>query len=101
MRYFGKDCKLYGSQIDILKDMKGNEEHLKLSQMASGYFLCEISGFFKDKFNDDIEQYGVVIDEEQDPLSEDSQNAVTMMGKFSSSAIKTCEERSRSSSRER
>ena len=61
--------------------------------MATGYFLCEINGFFKDRFNEDIEQYGVVIDE-QDHLSEDSLNVTTTI-------INKCEERSRSSSRER
>lgn len=61
--------------------------------MATGYFLCDISGFFKEKYDEDIEKYGVVIDE-QDQLSEDSQNVTTTI-------INKCEERSRSSSRER
>ena len=53
--------------------------------MASGYFLCEISGFFKDKYNEDIEQYGVVMVDEQDHLSDkdDANSAVTTIIKKS------------------
>ena len=51
--------------------------------MASGYFLCEISGFFKDKYNEDIEQYGVVMVDEQDHLSDDAKSAVTTIIKKS------------------
>lgn len=75
MRYFGREGKLFGAPVRLLDDIKDDKEKCKDSLICTGYFLCELHNQFQKPYSLDLKAYGLKFVNEEDHVSENSEDA--------------------------